>query len=280
MRGSRPGARLGRRAGSAAVGVGLVALYVLPLYVMVSLSLKGITDHSSLLSPPRPVTWQNYGDVFEDGRIPRALLNTAIITGGTVLLQVALGGMAAYPLARRRTGLNRWVQGAVLGVMMIPPLSILVGVYATMVTLHATSTYWGIILVLVAFGLPLPIYMFSNFIVSIPRSLDEAAELDGCGPVRTFFSVIAPQLRPVIVSVVILNGVGTWNEYGYALYLLQRPETYTVTLEISQYFSASSASNLNGAAAAAVIAILPVLAAYLLLQKFFIKGALDGATKG
>jgi len=272
--------RLGGRLGSVAVGVILVVLYALPLYVMLSLSLKGITDHSSLLSLPQPLTWDNYADVFRDGSVARALLNTAIITLGTVILQVVLGGMAAYPLARRRTRLNGWVQGAILGVMMIPPLSILVGVYSMMVSLHATSTYWGIIVVSVAFGLPLPIYMFSNFIVTIPRSLDEAAELDGCGPLRTFFLIIVPQLKPVIVSVVILNGVGVWNEYGYALYLLQKPDMYTVTLQISQYFSASAASDLNGAAAAAVVAILPVLVAYLLLQRFFIKGALDGATKG
>lgn len=262
------------------VGMLLVVVYALPLYVIVSMSLKGITDDSSYLSPPQPVTWDNYAAVFANGSVARSLLNTAMITAGTVVLQVVIGGMAAYPLARRRTRLNRWVRGTILAVMMIPPLSILVGVYSMMVSLNATSTYWGIIVISVAFGLPLPIYMFSNFIVSIPRSLDEAAELDGCGPLRTFFLIIAPQLKSVTASVVILNGVGMWNEYGYALYLLQKPEMYTMTLRISQYFSASSASNLNGAAAAAAVAILPVLVAYVALQKYFIKGALDGAVKG
>jgi raffinose/stachyose/melibiose transport system permease protein len=269
-----------RNAVGLVVSVLLVVLYMLPLYVLVTMSFKRITDHSSRLSLPQPATWENYQAVFADGGVARSLLNTAVITVGTVVLQVVIGGMAAYPLARRRTRLNVWVQGVILGVMMIPPLSILVGVYSTMVSLHATSTYWGIIVISVAFGLPLPIYMFANFIVTIPRSLDEAAELDGCGPLRTFFLVISPQLKPAIVSVVILNGVGIWNEYGYSLYLLQDPNMYTMTLRISQYFSASSANNLNGAAAAAVIAILPVLAAYLLLQKYFIKGALDGAVKG
>jgi raffinose/stachyose/melibiose transport system permease protein len=258
----------------------LVLIYALPLYVAISLSLKDITDQSSLLSLPTAPTWDNYIKVFADGTIGRAIFNTAVITALTVLLQVVIAGMAAYPLARRKTRFNRWIQSGFLSVLMIPPLSILVGVYSTMVALHAISTYWGIIIILVAFGLPFPIYIFANFIVSIPISLDEAAELDGCGPIRTFFLIIAPQLRPVIVSVVILNGVGTWNEYGYALYLLQKREMYTVTLEISQYFSASSASNLNGAAAAAIVVILPLVVAYLALQKYFIKGALDAALKG
>ena len=168
----------------------------------------------------------------------------------------------------------------ILGVMMIPSLSILVGVYSVLVSIHAISTYWGIILVSVAFGLPLPIYLYTNFISALPVSLDEASELDGCSVTQTFFRIILPQLKPVTATVIILNGVAMWNEYGYSLYILQKPRMYTLTLMIAQYFSSSTVSDLNGAAAAACIAIAPVVIIYLFLQKYFIKGQIESALKG
>lgn len=147
-------------------------------------------------------------------------------------------------------------------------------------SLHAISTYWGIVLVSVAFGLPMPIFLYTNFIVSIPQSLDDAGAIDGCNSVQTFFYIILPQLKPITASIVILNGVGMWNEYGYSLYILQKPKMYTLTLMISQYFSASAVSDLNGAAAAACVAIAPVVILYLFLQKYFVQGQLDSAVKG
>lgn len=168
----------------------------------------------------------------------------------------------------------------IMGVMMIPSLSILVGVYSTLVSMHAVSTYWGIVVVSVAFGLPMPIFLYTNFISTIPKSLDEAASIDGCNAIQTFFRIILPQLKPITVSIIILNGVGMWNEYGYSLYILQKPKMYTLTLMIAQYFSSSAVSDLNGAAAAACIAIAPVILIYLFLQKYFVQGQMDGAVKG
>jgi raffinose/stachyose/melibiose transport system permease protein len=146
--------------------------------------------------------------------------------------------------------------------------------------MHAISTYWGIIIVSVAFGLPMPIFLYTNFISAIPSSLDEASSIDGCNSIQTFFRIILPQLKPVTASVIILNGVGMWNEYGYSLYILQNPRKYTLTLMISQYFSSSSVSDLNGAAAAACVAIAPIIVLYLIMQKYFVAGQMDSAVKG
>lgn len=258
----------------------IVLLYIAPLYILANMSFKDITDLSSRLSLPNSVYFGNYQALFADGSIFRAMLNTVIITVFTVVLQVVLACMAAYPLARHRTRFNMVIQIAIMGVMMIPALSILVGVYSTLVSMRAISTYWGIIVVSVAFGLPMPIYFFTNFISSIPKALDEAATIDGCNIVQIFFHIILPQLKPPIVTIIILNGVGMWNEYGYSLYILQKPKMYTLTLAIAQYFSSSAASNLNGAAAAACIAILPVVVTYLFLQRYFIQGTIDSAIKG
>lgn len=257
----------------------ILVIYLLPIYVVVVTSLKPVTDNSSRLMLPKVLYWGNYLKAMNSGGLLIAIKNTIIITVFVVIIEVFAGCLAAYPLARNRSRLNRVVKGLVMGVMMVPSLSIVVGVYSTLVKLHAISTYWGIVIVTAAFGLPLSIYLYSNFISSIPISLDEAATIDGASAAQTFLNVILPQLKPVTVSVIIMKGVGAWNEYAYSLYILQKPQMYNITLTIRQFF-AESLNDLNAAAAGAVLGIVPVIIIYLFLQKYFIQGSLDSAVKG
>ena len=257
----------------------IAVIYLLPIYVIVVTSLKPVTDHSSRLSLPRTLYWQNYINVLGDGGLLNALKNTAVISVGVVMIEVIVGCLAAYPIARNRSKFNHVIESLIMGVMMIPPLSIVVGVYSTLVSLNAISTYWGIILVIAAFNLPMSIYLYIKFIRSIPVSLDEAAAIDGAGIMQVFFYIILPQLKPVTVSVIIMRGVAAWNEYAYSLYILQQKEMYNITLTVKQYFS-ENMSDLNSAAAGAVVATLPMIIIYLFLQKYFIKGQLDSAVKG
>ena len=195
------------------------------------------------------------------------------------MIEVVCSALAAYPLARNHSKLNKFVMAAILGVMMIPGLSIVVGVYMELVAFHMISTYWGIIIITAAFGLPMCIYLYANFITTIPVSLDEAAAIDGAGAAQTFFRILLPQLKPVTVTVIIMRGIGAWNEYAYSLYILQKPSMFNVTVTIKQFFS-ENLSDYGAAAAAAVLAIVPVVMAYLFLQKYFIQGQLDSAVKG
>ena len=208
-----------------------------------------------------------------------AIKNSAILMVGVILVEVVTSAFAAYPLSRNRSKLNKFLLSAILGVMMIPGLSIVVGVYQEFVTFGMINTYWGIILITAAFGLPMCIYLYSNFIRTIPDSLDEAAAIDGAGPGQTFFRVLLPQLKPVTVTVIIMRGIGAWNEYTYSLYILQKPSMMNVSLTIKQYFS-ENLTDYGAAAAAAILAIIPVIAVYLFLQRYFIQGAVDSAVKG
>lgn len=252
--------------------------YIMPFYVIVMMSFKPITDKSSRLSLPHELYFGNYIDVFQSGMM-RAVLNTAIIMFSVVLIEVVIGCMAAYPLARNKSKVNGAIGNVFLGVMMIPGLSVLVGLYSLLAMLGGINTYWGIIFASVGFGLPVSIYLYQNFIVTIPRELDEAACIDGAGVFKTFWYVILPQLKSVTLTVMIMNGVGMWNEYMYSLYILQKQDMYTVTLKINSYFSAAG-QDYGGAAAAAIIGMLPVVVLYLVMQKGFIKGAVDSAVKG
>ena len=163
--------------------------------------------------------------------------------------------------------------------MMVPALSIVVGMYSLLVSINGISTYWGIIMVTAAFGLPLSIFLYRNFITAIPEALDEAAAIDGASVLQTFFHVILPQLAPVTVSVIIMKGIGAWNEFAFSLYVLQKSKMYNITLTIKQFFSESS-TDLNAAAAGALLGILPTIVVYLVLQKYFVQGTLDSAVKG
>lgn len=256
----------------------ICGFYLIPFYVIIVMSLKDISDNSSRLSLPKMIYWENFTSIFAGGKMGMALINSAIITVGVVFLEVVIGCMAAYPLSRNDSRFNRVIHNIFLGVMMIPGLAVLVGVYSLLAKVGGINTYWGMILASVGFGLPMSIYMYSNFISSIPESLDEAAAIDGAGNLQTFFRVILPQLKPVTVTVVILQGVGIWNEYMYSLYIMQKSSMFTVTLQISSYFSAAK-QDYGGAAAAAVVGMLPIVLLYLFLQKYFIQGAVEGAVK-
>lgn len=254
------------------------AFYILPILVSVNVALRPPTDGRSLWLLPDELYLGNFAEAFASGGIGRAAMNSIIITGGSIVLIALVGALAAYPLARRRSRLNVGIKGFVLGVMMVPPLSILVSLYATMVDLQGVSTYWGIVLMIVTFELPLAIFIYVNFISAIPIALDEAAAIDGAGPFRTFFRIILPQLKPVTASVVILTGMHAWNDYQLSLYLLQRPDMRSLPLSIASFFSQTT-SDLHAATAAALIAMAPAVVLFLLLQRYFIKGMVDSALK-
>ena len=257
----------------------IIVIYLLPVYAVLVMAFKSPQDLSSRISLPSHLYLGSFEKSIQNGNILNALKNTAMITLGVILIEVIAGCMAAYPLARNRSKLNRLVMNIILAVMMVPTLSIVAGVYTLLVSIKGISTFWGIILVTTAFGLPLSVFLYNNFIVSIPESLDEAASIDGANVLQTFFMIILPQLAPVTVSVIIMKGVAAWNEFDFSLYVLQNPKMYNITLTIKQFFSESS-TDLNAAAAGALLGILPPIIAYLFLQKYFVKGAIDSAVKG
>lgn len=260
------------------LAVFIIFIYLMPLYVLLMQSFKSATDLSSAMSRPDEWYFDNYLTIITNGTIFRAIKNSAIISVCTVVLEVIFSCLAAYPLSRNDTKGNRFVRNIFMGVMMIPPLTILVGVYSVLVSIQAINSYWGIVLINVAFGLPVAVFLFTNFVGSIPRDLDEASIIDGASVLQTFFHIILPQLKPIIATVVILHGVAAWNEYAYSIYILQKPELQTITLCIKKYFS-SVTNDYGGAAAAAILAILPLTIVYLILQDAFVQSQVDSAIK-
>lgn len=261
------------------VSVIILLIHFIPFYILISVSFKEQMDLTSRWSLPTYLSFENFILALEKGGLLRALINTAIITVISVILIVITGSMAAYPLSRVKSKANRTLLSIILAVMMIPPLSVLVPLYKTMVSIGGVNTYWGIILISVTYNLPISIFLFSNFIATIPEALDEAAMIDGCSRISVFYRIILPNLKPVTASVIILTGVYIWNDYSFQMYMLQKKQMRTATLAIGSFFT-ENAANLNAGAAAALLVIIPPIILYLTMQKYFVKGISDGAVKG
>ena len=256
----------------------ILLVYLAPFYILTTISFKPVSDLSSYWKFPSVLTFDNFRVAIQDAGILQSLMRTAIITVFVVVLVVVISAFTAYPLARRSNKLNQFISTFVLGVMMVPPLSILVSLYSVVVDMGGVNKYWAIILVMLTYQLPQGIFLYTNFIRAIPKALDEAAAIDGCSPAKTFFLIILPQLKPVTTSVIILAGINCWNDYQFSRYILQATDMNTATLSIASFFS-QTYSDLNSAAAAAMISILPVVVAFLFLQKYFIQGMIDSAIK-
>lgn len=256
----------------------ILAVFISPFWILTTISFKPVSDVSSYWNFPSTPTLANFVTAINKAGIFGAIGRTAFITVCVVVLQVVVSSFAAYPLARKITRFNKLVQAFILGVMMVPPLSILVSLYSVIVGMKGVNTYWAAILVLLTYQLPQGIFLYTNFIRSIPKALDEAATIDGCGPGKTFFYIILPQLTPVTASVVILSSVNCWNDFQFSRYILQASRMNTVTLSISQFFS-QTYIDLNTAAACAMLAIIPVVVCFLCLQRYFIQGMIDSSVK-
>lgn len=272
---------LSRRAVGAAVGVFVllvVLVQLVPFYVAITTALKPKTDLSSqwALSLTN-LFWGNFVSAVSDGGILRAMGNSVIVASVSTVLVCIVGAFAAYPLARRPTAYNRGILALNVGLMMVPALSILVPLYSMLAQMGALDTYWGVILVMVATSLPISIFLYAAFMRSLPISVEEAAMIDGANVFQTLWLVVIPMLKPVTATVGILTGVGVWNEYALSGYILTSPETRTIAPAIASFFSMQS-SNLPAAAAASLLAVIPVVIAYLFLQKYFVRG-LVGAEK-
>lgn len=262
------------------VAILLILIYLLPVYIMLNLSFRTIQDLSSKLA--LPATWNlgNYKEVFASGDLWIGFKNSIILVVETVVLEIVFSAMAAYGLARSSGRLAGAIRNVNMLVMMIPGVALLVGTYSLMVKMHMTNTLYGLALLSAAGGIPATMFMYVNFIVSIPTALDEAAAIDGAGVLRTFMQIIMPQLKAVTVTRVIMAATGCWNNYLMPMYLLQDKAKFTVILVIKSAFNRSNGvGNLPKACATCTLGLLPVIVLYLFLQKYIIEGQIDSSVK-
>jgi raffinose/stachyose/melibiose transport system permease protein len=258
----------------------IATIHLIPFYILITTSLKARGDFSSKWVFPEVFAFENFAEAWETANLGNALTNTTIITFVSALLLILFGSMAAYPLARRQTKLNKFVFMLFIAVMVIPPLTALVPLYKLVVDLGMMNTHEIAMLNNVASYLPLTIFLYSGFIRStIPKELEEAAKIDGASTMGIFFRIVFPLLKPVTASILIISCVFIWNDYQFAIFFLQSEEVKTITVALAGFFG-ENANRMNLVAAAAIMAVLPMVVLFLVLQKHFVKGLASGSIKG
>jgi len=258
-----------------------LAVFIVPFIFVVLQASKDPADASSLAFA-WPKHWQflaNFRAVLatNDGIIWRAFLNSAILTVTSVTIMVILAAMAGYVLARRKSKWNGVVNFFVLAGLIVPPA--VVPTIWVLQRLHLFGTLPGMILIESTFGLSFSILLFRAFVGNIPRELDEAAVLDGAGPFSLFFRVVLPLLRPVVVTVAVVQAVFVFNDFAGPLYFLPGNEHATVQLTLFT-FQSQNLSFYNLLFMDILLITIPPLIAYIFSNRQIVAGLTNGAIKG
>jgi raffinose/stachyose/melibiose transport system permease protein len=253
-------------------------LVIVPVYLVVVNSLKDSAQARTMNAAlPVSLHFENFNTVVERGKLARTFVNSMLYASSATIISTILASMAAYVLSRNRTPLNRFIYFfIVMGIAM--PLNFFTLTKIMQIT-HLINTRIGIIILYAATQIPFNIFLIYGFVDAIPRELDEAAIIDGCGPFRLFFSVIFPLLTPIVVTAGVLNFVGIWNDFLLPLYYLNNSENWPMTLAVYNFFGQYQ-QDWNLVSADIVLTVLPVLVIYLLGQRFILSGLTAGAVKG
>jgi len=265
------------------VGINSVAwiisiILITPLVLIFINSLKSSQAAAEMsLRLPDSIHLENFLTVIKRGKLGTAFLNSLTYSVFSVLLCTLTSSMAAFVLARNRSKANRIIYFIiVLGMAM--PINF-IALMKVMQTLQIINTKVGIILLYASIQTPFNVFLIYSFVGKIPRDIDEAAIIDGCSPFRLFFSVIFPLLKPVLVTVMVLTFLNTWNEYILPLYFLGSSANWPMTLAVYNFFGMYF-RDWNLVCADIVLTSLPVIIVYLLGQKYIVTGMTAGAVKG
>ncbi|MDR1642706.1 MAG: carbohydrate ABC transporter permease [Clostridiales bacterium] len=259
----------------------ICALCLTPFYILLTLSLNKptrILSEGNIFIPD--FHFHNYIDGWVKSQIGTAILNSALITLFALAVIVVLGTMAAYTIARFDYKFNKAFFWIFLCSMMIPGIINTVPLYTLMIRINAINTLWGMALVCATNVLPSSVFIFTGFVRSLPREIEESAIIDGCSWFAAFWRITFPLLKPSIAAVAILNGFGIWNNYAQAVFFLQDRSKHNIPQALSVYFQQFAGAKWHLMAATAVIAVIPVICAFLLFQKSLLKGLTEGAVKG
>ncbi|MFZ6028015.1 MAG: carbohydrate ABC transporter permease [Chloroflexota bacterium] len=257
----------------------LVSLIMfVPIYLLVANSLKDEVQSKAMGAElPTGIHWENYITVIEQGKLGSAFANSMLYATGATTVVVIFATAAAFVLSRNRTRFNRFLYFyIVLGIAM--PINY-VTLTKVMQATHLINTVGGIIILYAATKISFAVFLTFAFVESIPREIDEAAIIDGCGPLTLFFKVIFPLLTPAWVTTAILSFLDFWSEFILPLYFLQSSAKWPMTLAVYNFFGRFE-TNWNLVSADIVLTILPVIIVYLLGQRYIVSGMTSGAVKG
>lgn len=254
---------------------------LLPIGMGVLNSLKSQRDMmNDILSIPSKLEFGNYADAYAKIEFMRSLGNTLTVAGVGLLGIIVCASLAGYKLSRTPGKLSALLFGAFVLSMLIPFHSIMISLTIIADRLQIQGSTVGLGLIYVGLGVPMAIFLYHGFVKTIPRELDEAAVIDGCGELRLYASVIFPLLLPITATVAILNLLWMWNDFLLPLLMITRMKDYTLLLSTNMLFGQYGNNDWSAILASLVLAMLPVIVFYLLLQRYILNGIAEGAIKG
>ena len=260
----------------------LAALFAIPLYLLVAISLKSPSETSANpFAPPLSPDFGNYVEAWQHSAgsgtasFGASLLNSASITATSVVLLVLVGSLAGYYLGRRTSRFSRRVYLIFLAGITLPVQLAIIPLYTFFDSIGVLGNPVAVIAFYVGVLTPFSVFLFTGFVRSIPREFDEAAQLDGCSWLQTFFRVILPLLGPVVSTVAILTSIAVWNDFFSQLVFLLGSGNETLPLTVFT-FSGQYTSQYNLLTAGLVIAAIPIVLFYLALQKRIVNGFSTG----
>jgi raffinose/stachyose/melibiose transport system permease protein len=251
-----------------------------PVLFLINSSLRKTNDFA--LTPmklARNPYWQNYKDVWAGGNFPIYLKNSLIVTGGSLIVILALGLGAGFVLGRYQFKGHGLILGFVLSGMLVPAKLAIIPLFIQLKWMHLLDSHLGLILVYSSGALPAAIFILSGFFRSLPTDLDSAARVDGASEFQLLIKVLMPLVRPGLAIVAIYSAIPIWNDFFLPLVFLQSPEKKTIMQGLTAFFG-EYASQWGIIFAGLTIAALPLVTLYLILSEQFIKGLTAGAVKG
>ncbi|WP_216843580.1 carbohydrate ABC transporter permease [Phytoactinopolyspora alkaliphila] len=250
--------------------------FVFPVYILVNISLKNPSEISETpIGLPSTLYTDNYNRAWEAASLGQALINSTVITTLSLLLLVILGSMAAYGLVRGTRRINGILLMLFLLGIMIPLQLGMVPLYEFMRDLGLLQTYTSLIVFHTGTLLPVTIFLYSGFIRAQSASYEEAARMDGASSMQAFWKIVFPLLRPITGTVIIINAIHVWNDFLTPLLYLGGSQFQTLPVAIFA-FQGEYATSWGLIFAGLVVAILPILIIYFLLQKYIIQGFASG----
>jgi raffinose/stachyose/melibiose transport system permease protein len=256
-------------------------VFWIPFYYILINSFKNTTEASWM-----QIGWpgsfhiiENYKTVLasQEWMVPRAFLNSAILTVMSIALLILVSSMAGFVLQRRKSKCSGVLDFFLLAGLIVPPS--IVPTYWMLNFLHVARTFWGLSLVEVALSLSFSTILYKAFFGTISREIDEAAIIDGCGRFRMFFQILLPLVKPVTSTIVVLSSISIYNDFVNPLYFLPGAENATVQLSVYYFFS-QYVSDWNLVFADVVLISIPMLILFLFFNKRIVAGMTAGAIKG
>lgn len=258
------------------IGMVAVALaFLFPIYIMVINAFKPLNDVSTALEWPASPTLDNFSTAWETANLGAAIINSLVVTVGSVVLLVAIGSLAAYPLARIT---SKWSKGAYYGFILgliLPFQLALIPLYSTMRDIGLLGSLLGLVFIYAGIQAPLTIFLYTEFLRGVPQDYDEAAELDGANRLQAYWHVIFPMVRPITGTVVVLNAVLIWNDFYIPLLYLGGSDNATIPVTVFQ-FTGQYSSQWGLIFASLIISCIPIVTAFLIMQRSVFRGYASG----